>query len=479
MPKDQFLLTFERNQFFELSMSQSSSLHKIHFISIGGSVMHNLAIELHLKGFIVTGSDDEIYEPSSSRLARYDLLPAVTGWFPEKITSDLDAVILGMHARQDNPELVRANELGIKVYSYPEYIFEQSRSKQRVVIAGSHGKTTITSMVLHVLKYHNRNFNYLVGAQIEGFDNMVKLSENAPVIVIEGDEYFTSPIDPTPKFIHYQPHIALISGIAWDHFNVFPTWESYVKQFELLADSLPKAGAIIFDETDDMLDVIGQKGRPDVASISYNVHPHRIEGNKTILITAEQGEVPVLVFGSHNMKNISGAREVCERLGVTDEQFYQAISTFKGASKRLELLGSSESVNVYRDFAHAPSKVEATTNALKEQFPERTLVACAELHTFSSLNKAFLSQYRRKLKAADVAVVYFNPLTLEHKRLESLSEEDIKTAFKRDDLKVFTNSSELAAFLKSLTWKDANLLLMSSGTFGELNLKKLAEEILG
>lgn len=459
-------------------MSQSSSLHKIHFISIGGSVMHNLAIELHLKGFIVTGSDDEIYEPSSSRLAQYDLLPPVTGWFPEKITSDLEAVILGMHARQDNPELAKAKELGIKVYSYPEYIFEQSQNKQRVVIAGSHGKTTITSMILHVLKYNKRNFNYLVGAQIEGFDNMVKLSENAPLIVIEGDEYFTSPIDPTPKFIHYQPHIALISGIAWDHFNVFPTWESYVKQFELLADSLPKAGAIVFDETDDMLDVIGQKGRPDVTSTPYNVHPHRIEDNKTILITAEQGEVPVLVFGSHNMKNISGAREVCERLGVTDEQFYGAIRTFKGASKRLELLGTSETVNVYRDFAHAPSKVEATTNALKEQFPARTLVACAELHTFSSLNKGFLSQYRRKLKAADVAVVYFNPLTLEHKRLESLSEEDIKAAFKRDDLKVFTNSSELEAFLKSLTWKDANLLLMSSGTFGDLDLKKLAADIL-
>ncbi|MGX5855115.1 UDP-N-acetylmuramate--L-alanine ligase [Dyadobacter jiangsuensis] len=459
-------------------MSQSSSLHKIHFISIGGSVMHNLAIELHLKGFIVTGSDDEIYEPSSSRLAQYDLLPPVTGWFPEKITTDLEAVILGMHARQDNPELAKAKELGIKVYSYPEYIFEQSQNKQRVVIAGSHGKTTITSMVLHVLKYNKRNFNYLVGAQIEGFDNMVKLSENAPLIVIEGDEYFTSPIDPTPKFIHYQPHIALISGIAWDHFNVFPTWESYVKQFELLADSLPKAGAIIFDETDDMLDVIGQKERPDVASTPYTVHPHRIEDNKTILITAEQGEVPVLVFGSHNMKNISGAREVCERLGVTDEQFYNAIRTFKGASKRLELLGTNDTVNVYRDFAHAPSKVEATTNALKEQFPNRTLVACAELHTFSSLNKGFLSQYRRKLKAADVAIVYFNPLTLEHKRLESLSEDDIKAAFKRDDLKVFTNSAELEAFLKSLTWKDANLLLMSSGTFGDIDLKKLAADIL-
>jgi UDP-N-acetylmuramate: L-alanyl-gamma-D-glutamyl-meso-diaminopimelate ligase len=441
--------------------------------------MHNLAIELHLKGYLITGSDDEIYEPSVSRLAKYELLPAVTGWFPEKITEDLEAIILGMHARQDNPELAKAKELGIKIYSYPEYIFEQSVNKQRVVVAGSHGKTTITSMILHVLKFNNRVFNYLVGAQLEGFDNMVKLSDEAPLIVIEGDEYFTSPLDPTPKFMHYQPHITLISGIAWDHFNVFPTWEMYVKQFELLADSIPKAGAIVFDETDDMLDVIGQKERPDVISTPYNVHPNKIEGGRTILITGEQGEVPVMVFGDHNMKNISGAYAVCERLGITDEQFYNAIRTFKGASKRMELLGSNDGTAVYRDFAHAPSKVGATTAALKGQFPERNLVAVSELHTFSSLNKAFLKQYRRKLDDADVAVVYFNPLTIEHKRLEALSEADIRVAFKREDLVVFTDQKELDHFLRAQNWKDANLLLMSSGTFGDLDLKELVKEIIG
>ncbi|MCF0061914.1 Mur ligase family protein [Dyadobacter chenwenxiniae] len=459
-------------------MSQISSLDKIHFISIGGSVMHNLAIALHLKGFIITGSDDEIYEPSVSRLAKYDLLPTVTGWFPEKITADLSAVILGMHARQDNPELAKANELGIKVYSYPEYIFEQSQNKQRVVIAGSHGKTTITSMILHVLNFNKRVFNYLVGAQIEGFDNMVKLSEEAPLIVIEGDEYFTSPLDPTPKFMHYQPHIALISGIAWDHFNVFPTWESYVKQFELLADSLPKAGGIIFDETDDMLNVIGQKERTDVVSTPYHAHPYKIEDGRTILVTPDGKEVSVLVFGNHNMKNISGAYAVCERLGITDDQFYEAIQSFKGASKRLELLGKTDTVSIYRDFAHAPSKVEATTAALKEQYPDRTLVACAELHTFSSLNKDFLSQYRRKLKSADIAVVYFNPVTVEHKRLEPISEDDIRTAFKREDLHVFTDSAKMVEFLKLQTWENANLLLMSSGTFGDLDLKALADSLL-
>lgn len=440
--------------------------------------MHNLAIELQQKGFTITGSDDEIYEPSVSRLKKHNLLPAEMGWFPEKVTTDLEAVILGMHAREDNPELKKAQDLGIKVYSYPEYIFEQSEDKQRVVIAGSHGKTTITSMILHVLNVNKRIFNYLVGAQIEGFENMVKLSDEAPVIVIEGDEYFTSPLDKTPKFMHYQPHVALISGIAWDHFNVFPTWESYVKQFESLADSIPKAGAIIFDQTDDMLDVIGQKERADVVSIPYQAHPYKIENGKTLLTTAEQGDVPILVFGEHNMKNISGARAVCERLGVTDEDFYAAIQTFKGASKRMELLGSNSEINIYRDFAHAPSKVEATTSAVKAQFPERTLVAVAELHTFSSLNKTFLKQYRRKLNAADVAVVYYNPLTVEHKRLEPISESDIREAFKREDLNVFTDSSELSNFLKKQEWKQSNLLLMSSGTFGELDLNGLVEDII-
>jgi UDP-N-acetylmuramate: L-alanyl-gamma-D-glutamyl-meso-diaminopimelate ligase len=460
-------------------MSQPTPSRKIHFISIGGSVMHNLAIELQRKGYVITGSDDEIYEPSRTRLAAKNLLPAEMGWFPEKITTELEAVILGMHARLDNPELRRAQELGLRVYSYPEFIFEQSRDKHRVVIAGSHGKTSITSMILHVLRYNQRSFNYLVGAQLEGFDNMVRLDEDAPVIVVEGDEYLTSPLDPTPKFLHYQAHMALISGIAWDHYNVFPTWEDYVKQFEWLADSLPKAGVIIFDETDDMLDVIGQKERFDVARVPYDAHPYKVVNGQTFLKTSSQGEVPLLIFGEHNMKNISGARAVCERLGITDEGFYRAIQTFKGASNRLELLGKNNQTLVYKDFAHAPSKVEATTRAVKEQYPKRRLVACAELHTFSSLNKSFLSQYREKFDAADVAVVFYNPETLQHKRLEPISEQDIRTAFNRADLQVFTDAEALRAFLRSQSWTDANLLLMSSGTFGGLDLKALAAEIAG
>ncbi len=451
---------------------------KIHFISIGGSVMHNLALELHRKGYRITGSDDEIYEPSRTRLADKNLLPAEMGWFPEKVTDDLDTVIVGMHARVDNPELLRAREMALDIYSYPEFIFQQSADKQRVVIAGSHGKTTITSMILHVLRHCQRKFNYLVGAQLEGFDTMVRLDADAPVIVIEGDEYFTSPEDPTPKFLHYHPHVVLVSGIAWDHFNVYPTWESYVKQFELLADALPKAGVMVFDETDDMLDVIGQKDRPDVTQVPYEAHPYRVVNGQTSLLTKTQGEVPLYVFGEHNMKNISGARAICERLAVTDEEFYRAIQTFKGAAKRLELLAKSSVFNAYRDFAHAPSKVEATTRAVKEQFPKRKLVACTELHTFSSLNKTFLQQYRRKMDAADVAVVFYNPETLEHKRLEPISDDDIRTAFKRDDLNIFTDPTTLEAFLKAQNWTNANLLMMSSGTFGGLDLKALGGELM-
>ena len=412
---------------------------KVHFIAIGGSVMHNLAIALHQQGFQITGSDDEIYEPALSRLQSLGLLPAEMGWFPEKINEGLDAVILGMHARKNNPELARAETLGLPIYSYPEYIYQQSLHKQRVVIAGSHGKTTITSMILHVMRVNNRKFDYLVGAQLEGFDTMVKLSSDAPVIIVEGDEYPASPADLSPKFLHYHPHIALISGIAWDHFNIFPTWESYVSQFETLANALPKSGILVFDETDDMLDVIGKNGRPNVRPIPYSAHPHKIVNSQTFLITSSYGDVPLLVFGEHNMKNISGALAICEELGLTQEQFYRAIQTFKGAANRMETLVRNSQTAVFKDFAHAPSKVEATTKAAKSQFPKRALVACIELHTFSSLNKNFIGQYAHKLEAADVAVVYYNPHTLEHKRLPPISPTDIKIAFAQKNLHIFTD----------------------------------------
>lgn len=440
--------------------------------------MHNLAIALQQQGYQITGSDDEIYEPSRTRLRQHGLLPEQDGWFPEKIHKELDAVILGMHARRDNPELARAQELGLPVYSYPEYIFQESQQKQRVVIAGSHGKTTITSMILHVLKHFNRNFDYLVGAQLTGFDTMVRLTEDAPLIVIEGDEYASSPIDPRPKFMHYQPHITLISGIAWDHVNIYPTYEEYVDQFELLAEATPKAGILIFDETDDMLDVIGLKERADVHSVPYEAHPHRIQNGHTVLLTKTGQEVPVQVFGEHNMKNISGAMVVCDRLGITNEMFYEAIQSFTGADRRLEKIAENDGRVMYRDFAHAPSKVEATTRAVKEQYPDRKLLAAVELHTFSSLNKTFLGQYKNRLDAADVAAVYFNEHTLQQKRLEPISPIDVKAAFDRPDLQVFTDTKELEDFLLTQRQAANVFLLMSSGTYGGLDIRKIAEELV-
>jgi UDP-N-acetylmuramate: L-alanyl-gamma-D-glutamyl-meso-diaminopimelate ligase len=453
------------------------STQKVHFIAIGGSAMHNLALALHNKGFIITGSDDEIFEPSKTRLEKAGILPATLGWHPEKINKELDAIILGMHARADNPELLKAQELGLKIYSYPEYIYQQSIDKQRVVIAGSHGKTTITSMILHVLKFHKRSFDYMVGALIEGFDTMVKLTEEAPLIILEGDEYLSSPIDKTPKFLHYHHHIGLISGIAWDHINVYPTFDEYVNQFESFAEASPKGGLLIYSENDDFAAYICKKERDDVSSIEYPAHKNDIVDGITYLIT-DFGKIPLLIFGKHNMRNISGAKVVCNKIGITDELFYQAIRSFKGASNRLEILNKNYSTVVFKDFAHAPSKVKATTNAVKKQYERKDLVAVLELHTFSSLNKEFLSQYKDTFKAADVPVVYFNPETVKHKKLENISEKDVKDSFNSKELKVFTDNKQLSDYLIGLDWNNKNLLLMSSGNFGGLDVKQLAKEIV-
>ena len=435
--------------------------------------MHNLALALHQQGHTITGSDDEIYEPSHSRLVAQGLLPNPMGWYPARIHAGLSAVIVGMHARKDNPELARAQELGLPVYSYPEFIFQNSQHKQRVVVAGSHGKTTITAMILHVLQFHGKSFDYLVGAQVAGFETMARLTDDsrgqgAPTIVIEGDEYPASPIDLRPKFLLYQPHIVLISGIAWDHVNVYPTYDQYVDQFELLADAMPKAGTLIFDKTDDMLNVIGEKDRPDVQKVPYEAHPAEVISEQTVLLTKAGNRVPILVFGEHNLKNLAGAMAVCDRLGTTDEEFYAAIGSFTGAARRLEKVENTDGRLVFRDFAHAPSKVEATTRAVKEQFPDKKLLAVVELHTFSSLNKSFLSQYRGKVAAADVAAVYFNTHTLDIKRLEPITSADVLAAFDRPDLHVFTETELLKTFLDSQKSQTDITLLMSSGTFGGL-----------
>nr|WKN35833.1 Mur ligase family protein [Tunicatimonas sp. TK19036] len=451
-------------------------LTRVHFIAIGGSVMHDLALHIARKGVNVTGSDDEIYDPARTSLAQAGLLPEQMGWFPEKITKDLDAVILGMHARPDNPELKRAQELGIKILSYPDFIYENSRNKQRVVIAGSHGKTTITSIVLHVLSHAEKEFDYVIGAKIDALPGRVQLT-NAPVIIIEGDEYLSSPIDRSPKILKYHHHVGLISGIAWDHYNVFRTEDEYVQQFDLFADASPKAGVLIYCEEDDMATVIGRKERADVARIEYGTHPHYVKDGKTYLKTAT-GDVPVRLFGAHNMQNISGALEVCKRIGVTDSQFYSAIGSFRGANLRLELVAENEQMALYKDFAHAPSKLLATTKAVKEQFPKRKLTACVELHTYSSLNPEFISQYQDTLKDADVGIVYHNPEVSRHKKLTPLTDEQLKSAFRQEDILIFTETEKLESYLKEQDWQDRNLLMMSSGTFGGLDLVKLGEAIV-
>ncbi len=446
---------------------------KVHFIAIGGSTMHGLAITLHQKGHVITGSDDQIYGVAKTNLEKYGLLPT-PGWDERKISSDLDAVILGMHAKKDNPELLKAQQLGLKIYSYPAYILSQCEDKQRIVIAGSHGKTSITAMIMHVLKAQGHEFDYLIGSKVPGFDNVIRLSD-APIIVIEGDEYLSSPIDLTPKFLHYSHHIGLISGIAWDHVNVFPTEDEYVKQFDLFADNLPKAGSIVYCEEDAMATVIGRKERDDVNRFEYKTHPHEIIDGKTYLIT-ENGKFEVNVFGNHNMQNIAGAKEIMMRLGVTPEEFYKAVASFEGAARRLESVGKNGKTAVYKDFAHAPSKVNATVMAVKAQ-SKRKLVACLELHTFSSLNKAFLPQYNGKMNQADEAIVYFNPETVANKNLESIDAETVISAFGINDLKVFTDSKTLENYLLEQNWEDKNLLMMSSGDFGGIDVDQLGATI--
>ncbi|MES2629617.1 MAG: Mur ligase family protein [Bacteroidota bacterium] len=452
---------------------------KVHFIAIGGSAMHNLAIALKNKGAEVTGSDDEIFEPSKSRLTEKGILPDEIGWFPGKIHSGLDAVILGMHAREDNPELLKAKALGLPVYSYPEYLYNQTREKTRVVIGGSHGKTTITSMILHVLAQSGIEADYMVGAQLEGFDCMVRLSETAKVAVLEGDEYLSSPIDRRPKFHLYHPDVALLSGIAWDHINVFPTYDYYVDQFRTFINLTEKNGQLIYCEADaDLVKLAAEHSNPSISYKPYNVHPHVIRDGSTWLQTA-YGEIPLEIFGDHNLQNLSGAKLVCLAIGVGEEQFYKAISSFKGASKRLELVHKTDNSVFYKDFAHSPSKLKATTAALKQQFPNRKLVACMELHTFSSLNKTFLSHYEGAMEKADRAIVYYNPHTLEHKRLPSISPQEVREAFGGSNVEVFTDASDVREALSQENWNNANLLMMTSGTFDGIDFKQLGKELFG
>ncbi|MDA3953356.1 MAG: Mur ligase family protein [Bacteroidales bacterium] len=450
---------------------------KVHFIAIGGSAMHNLAISLCKKGYHVTGSDDEIFEPSKTRLAKYDLLPENTGWNQENITPDLDSVILGMHSRGDNPELIKAKELKLKIYSYPEYLYEQTKNKTRVVIGGSHGKTTITSMIMHVLKFNGKRFDYMVGAQIDGFETMVSLSEDTSIAIFEGDEYLSSPIDPRPKFHLYKPHIALISGIAWDHINVFPSFENYKEQFRIFIEKIENGGSLYYYKDDVILrSIVKETARP-VEIMAYSTHAYTKRNNKTFLVNINK-EIPLKVFGKHNLQNISGAKLVCNKLGLSDDEFYMAISWFTGAANRLELLAENDYTKIYRDFAHSPSKLNATVNAVKEQFQDRKLIAVMELHTFSSLTADFLSEYAGTMDMADTAVVYYNSNVIKHKKLKPISVEQVKESFQNKNLTVFTDQKDLIEFISNHNLKNMNLLLMSSGNFSGIDLQNFAMELI-
>lgn len=451
---------------------------RVHLIAIGGSAMHNMALALHEKGFTVSGSDDEINEPSKSRLAKKGLLPSQIGWFPEKITADINAVILGMHARADNPELIRAKELGLKIYSYPEYIYEATKDKTRIVIGGSHGKTTITAMILHALNYNKMDTDFMVGAQLEGFDTMVKLTKEAKVAVIEGDEYLASPIDRRPKFHLYHPNIALLSGIAWDHINVFPTFDIYVDQFAQFVNLIEPNGSLVYCHEDKELVKVAEKAGSanQIKKFPYSVPPNKIVDGTTYLLVNGK-EIPLLIFGDHNLMNLNGARMVCNQVGISDEQFYNAIQSFKGAAKRLELVHKQEKFNFYKDFAHSPSKLKATTAAVKQQFAGRYIVACMELHTFSSLTEEFLNEYKGAMNTADEAIVYYNPHTIAHKKLKPITEEQVLKAFDRKDLKVFTDSASVVKYLQEKRWNNAVLLMMSSGNFDGVDFKALATSL--
>lgn len=442
---------------------------KVHFIAIGGSAMHNLAIALKNKGYEVTGSDDAIFEPSKTRLEQKGILPKEFGWFPEKITADIDAVILGMHAHADNPELARAKELGLKIYSYPEFLYQQSKEKTRVVIAGSHGKTTITSMILHVLNFHNKEIDYMVGAQLEGFDCMVKITEDTDFMILEGDEYLSSAEDRQPKFLHYHPNIALISGIAWDHINVFKTFDDYLEQFRKFTESITSGGVLVYNEEDEEVVKIVENSQKYFRKLPYKTPEYSIREGKVYLKTS-MGEIPLSVFGKHNLLNMEGAKLICQQLGIMEEEFYEAIMSFKGASKRLEKMERKDGGILYKDFAHAPSKVKATVAAFKEQFKQEKTYGFLELHTYSSLNPIFLEQYKGAMDGLDTGVIFYSEEALKIKRMEPISPEMIKEKFGNPDLKVFTNAESLHEYWNTLDKTQGTYLMMSSGNFGGLDL---------
>ena len=451
---------------------------RVHFIAIGGAVMHNLAIALHLKGYSVTGSDDEIFEPSRSRLALYSLLPGKYGWHPEKITRDIDTVILGMHAKADNPELLKAIESGIKIMSFPEFLYDQTKTKKRIVVAGSHGKTTTTAMIMHVFRSLGVNFDFMVGSSVSGYETMVSLSDDSKIAVLEGDEYLTSPIDRRPKFHLYMPDIAVLNGIAWDHMNVFPTFDNYVGQFRVFVEKIRDGGSLVYFADDPEVKKIADASSGNIKKIPYRIHGHF--QNKTGFYAASCSRtVPLKIFGEHNMQNLSAAKEACIAAGIPEDDFYKAIQSFEGTSGRLQVLKENRNGIFFYDFAHSPSKVRATVDAVAMRYPGRDIIAGFELHTFSSLSKDFLPFYKGTLEKASLAFVYFNPNQFEIKKLEPLSKDTVKEAFSGHNVMVYDDADAMIAFIKSRHFSAPVFLFMSSGDFNGCDLKLLSEELLG
>ncbi len=448
---------------------------KVHFIAIGGSAMHNLAIALSRKGYQVTGSDDELFEPSKGRLKREGILPEVIGWNEQRIHEELDAVILGMHARVDNPELLKAKDLNIPIFSYPEYLYEQSKNKIRVVIGGSHGKTTITSMILHACNVLGKSVDYMVGAQLEGYDCMVKITQENDVMILEGDEYLSSPIDRRPKFHLYKPNVALISGIAWDHINVFHTFENYLEQFSIFVSLIEEGGKLVYNGEDPEVKKVAQLASSSVNCQSYQTPEYEVQNDGTLL-THKGNSYSLKIFGHHNLQNLMGAMYVCESIGINNHNFLTASASFTGAGKRLEKVVESKDFVMYKDFAHSPSKLKATTSAAKEQYPDREVVACMELHTFSSLKKEFLPQYNNAMNAADHALVYFHPEVVKHKKLEPISVDDVSQGF-GGGVQVSNSTEDVLNFIRSFDWENKVLLMMSSGNFDGINYDELGEEL--
>ncbi|MDG1842542.1 MAG: Mur ligase family protein [Crocinitomicaceae bacterium] len=449
----------------------------IHFIAIGGSAMHNLAIALNRKGENVSGSDDEIFEPSKSRLKKEGILPNNIGWDTNKINKDLDAIILGMHARIDNPELVKAKELNIPIYSYPEFLYQQSKNKLRIVIGGSHGKTTITSMILHALKKLNIEIDYMVGAQLDGYDCMVKITKEAKMIILEGDEYLSSPIDRRPKFHLYKPNIALLSGIAWDHINVFPTFENYLSQFRIFCDLIEETGSLVYNKEDPEVSKIAQDVNGKIKSSPYSTPIYKVNSDKGTTVQLDNKEYSLELFGAHNLQNLMGAMIVLEKIGINNADFMNSMRNFKGAGKRLQKVAEHKEFILFKDFAHSPSKLKATTSAVKEQFPKKKLIACMELHTFSSLQKSFLSHYKDSMKMADIAIVYFNPEVVAHKKLPPITKKDVLDGF-GGNIIVVEKTNEVIRYIQKELTNCTSLLMMSSGNFDGINYEDLSQKLI-